>query len=467
MPGNTMLNRFVQYVQENKLFTKDDFLILAVSGGVDSTVLVDLCKTAGFQCIVAHVNFNLRKEESERDEIFVTQLATGANVGVLIKDVNTTEYASLNNLSIQVAARILRYEWFESLRQAYTANNKDGKVKGKYLVVTAHHMDDSVETMLMNLFRGTGITGLRGIMPKHENLVRPLLCFTKNEIVDYANSEGLLWVEDSSNQLDKYTRNYFRNQLIPMLRKIYPQVDENLYHNLHRFQDAAVLYRESVDKMIRKLVEARGNEIHIPVLKLVKMPAYETILFEILQQYGFTSHQLSQVVHLLQSETGKQVLSERYRVIKNRNWLIIAPAAQEHSSYVVIGEDDTLVAFENGNLKVTKGPMAEVQFRKDKPFIPAASQPSIAYIDAKKITYPLLLRRWKTGDYFYPLGMKKKKKVSRFLIDSKMSKTDKESVWIIESGKKLMWVVGSRIDDRFKITENTRDVIMISHHPPK
>ena len=229
-----------------------------------------------------------------------------------------------------------------------------GSGKGKYLVVTAHHLDDSVETMLMNLFRGTGITGLRGILPKQENLVRPLLCFTKNEIVDYANSIGLEWVEDSSNQLDKYTRNYFRNQLIPMLQKIYPQVDENLYQNLHRFQDAAVLYRESVDKKIRKLVEARGNEFHIPILKLVKIPAYKTILFEILHQYGFTAHQLSQVLHLLHSETGKQVLSDQYRAIKNRNWLIIAPAEQQHSSYVLIEENDLSVPYEKGYLKLTR-----------------------------------------------------------------------------------------------------------------
>ncbi|HTE26932.1 tRNA lysidine(34) synthetase TilS [Flavitalea sp.] len=465
MPDNAMLNRFIQYVQENKLFTKDDFLVLAVSGGIDSVVLVDLCKKAGFRLVVAHVNFNLREKESERDELFVRELATGAGVPVFVKNVNTTTYASLNNLSIQVAARILRYEWFELLRQELADINKTDRGRGSSLVVTAHHMDDSVETMLMNLFRGTGITGLRGILPKQEHLVRPLLCFTKNEIVDYANSLGLNWVEDSSNQLDKYTRNYFRNQLIPMLRKIYPQVDENLYQNLHRFQHAAVLYRESVDKKIRNLVEARGNEFHIPVLKLIKMPAYETILFEILMQYGFTPQQLSQVIQLLHSETGKQVLSDQYRVIKNRNWLIIAPAEQQHSSYVLISEDDLHVPYEKGNLKLTRNKISEVRFRAEKPLIPAGSHPSIAYLDSKKITFPLLLRQWKAGDYFYPLGMKKKKKIARFLIDSKLSKTDKESVWVIESGKKILWVVGSRIDDRFKITDSTSEVIMITRLP--
>jgi tRNA(Ile)-lysidine synthase len=465
MPDNALLNRFVQYVQDNKLFTKDDLLVLAVSGGVDSVVLVELCKKAGYRFVIAHVNFNLREKESERDEQFVRELAAGADVPVFVKNFNTAEYASLNNLSIQVAARVLRYEWFEVLRKELAVNTIANVVKGACIIVTAHHLDDSVETMLMNLFRGTGLNGLRGIMPKQEYLLRPLLSFTKNEIVEYANSFELSWVEDSSNQLDKYTRNYFRNQLIPMLRKIYPQVDENLYQNLHRFQDAAMLYREAVEKKIKKLVEARGNEMHIPVLKLIRMPAYQTILFEILHQYGFTSHQLSQVIQLIHSETGKQVLSDRYRVIKNRNWLIIAPAAQQHSSYVVIGDDDPLVGYEKGNLKLAKSSADEVRFRADKPLIPVASQPSIAYLDAKKITFPLLLRRWKAGDYFYPLGMKKKKKVARFLIDSKLSKTEKESVWIIESNKKILWVVGSRIDDRFRITENTKEIITISWLP--
>ncbi|RYF94845.1 MAG: tRNA lysidine(34) synthetase TilS, partial [Chitinophagaceae bacterium] len=241
MPDIDLLNRFVNYVRVNKLFTPDNLLILAVSGGVDSVVLADLCKKAGFRFAIAHVNFNLREKESERDELFVRKLAAEAGVNIMVKEVDTSAYASMHNLSIQVAARVLRYEWFELLREQHAIDNVGGR--GKCFIVTAHHMDDSVETMLMNLFRGTGITGLKGILPKQGHIVRPILGFTKNEIVAYASARGLQWVEDSSNQLDKYTRNYFRNQLIPMLRKIYPQVDENLYHNLHRFQDAAMLYR--------------------------------------------------------------------------------------------------------------------------------------------------------------------------------------------------------------------------------
>lgn len=465
MPQHQMLQRFLRFIKDQHLFAADSGLVLAVSGGVDSVVLVDLCIKAKLKPVIAHMNFNLRGKESERDEQFVKALATRAGLPLYIKTVDTTAYASANHLSIQVAARQLRYEWFETLRlEIISATHATGSARAAY-VVTAHHMDDSVETMLMNLMRGTGIVGLRGILPKQQFIIRPLLCFTKDEILAYASDHDLRWVEDSSNQVDKYTRNYFRNQLIPMLANIFPEVKDNLYHNLGRFNDAAILYREAVDRSIRKLVERKENELHIPILKLKKMIAPQTLLFEILQPFGFTSGEVDQVWKLLDSETGKQVKSSSHRVIKNRNWLIIAAASQKDAAHIVIEADDQSVIFENGQLTIARHERSSMHFRDDNPLIPRDSSAAIAYLDAKKLAFPLLLRKWKPGDYFYPLGMKKKKKIARFLIDARLSKTQKENIRVIESEKKIVWVVGMRIDDRLKLTDATRDVIMITLQP--
>ncbi|HTF29887.1 MAG TPA: tRNA lysidine(34) synthetase TilS, partial [Flavitalea sp.] len=351
---NMMLERFINYINSRRLFSPLDTLVVAVSGGIDSVVLVNLFRQTSFRFVIAHMNFNLREKDSERDELFVRNLAREAGAPVFVKNVDTVGYATANKLSIQETARVLRYEWFELLRQDLVKESSVASDGGSALIVTAHHLDDSVETMMMNFFRGTGITGLRGILPVQGKIVRPLLCFTKEEIVSYAKSRELTWVEDVSNQQDKYTRNYFRNNVIPMIQRTYPQVNQNLYNNLARFNDAFILYRESIDKNIRKLVVVEGSELHIPVLKLRKMPAKETILFEIIQNYGFTASQVPQVMSLMDGETGKQVLSDKFRVIKNRNWLIIAPVQQEDTGYVVIEPEDDKVTFEKGVLKIRR-----------------------------------------------------------------------------------------------------------------
>lgn len=370
-----MIDRYKKYIAENRLFNNRDLLVLAVSGGVDSAVLVDLCKSAGFQFVIAHVNFNLREQESVRDEIFVRQLAGKVGVDVFVKRFNTAEYASANNMAIQEAARVLRYEWFEELRIQVVADDKPGSPGRRGFIVTAHHLDDSVETMLMNLFRGTGITGLRGILPLNGHVVRPMLCFTKQEIVDYAGSRELDWVEDSSNQLDKYTRNYFRSQLIPMIRKIYPQVDQNLYNNLDRFSEAAILYREAIDRRIKKLVIQKGQELHLPVMKLQKMTASNALLLEILQPLGFTTGEVASVLNLLNSETGKQVIGSSHRVIKNRNWLIIAPNQVGGNSHFAIEDGDKQVLFGAGTIYIEQKIMQAIimQAHDSKNYLPDLS----------------------------------------------------------------------------------------------
>ncbi|MET0299925.1 MAG: tRNA lysidine(34) synthetase TilS [Flavitalea sp.] len=460
-----MINRLKRNVNENNLFSAADLLILAVSGGADSAVMTDVLAKAGYSFVIAHMNFNLRAAESRRDEDFVRSLASLYNTQVYVENVDAAAYSSENNLSIQEAARILRYSWFDKVRQQLPANPNSEKKYPDVKIVTAHHKDDSVETMMMHLFRGTGIAGLRGINAVNGKIVRPMLVFTKDEIRDYALQNGLKWVEDSSNQLDKYTRNYFRNQFIPLLKNIYPNVEQNLYANLERFTDTDKLYRLTVDQKLKKLQQVHDNEIHIPVRKLKKEVAWGTLLFELLHPLGFTSGQVEQVILLADADTGKQVISEQYRVFKNRDWMIIAPVAVENSAYHIIDNTDAIVQIGSSKLSLELFDRPAVEFNKDKPGVPVETSNAIAWLDAGKISWPLLLRRQKTGDYFYPLGMKKKKKIARFMIDAKLSRTQKESAWVLESAGKIIWLVNMRIDDRVSISSSTVKILKIRTSP--
>jgi tRNA(Ile)-lysidine synthase len=240
--------------------------------------------------------------------------------------------------------------------------------------------------------------------------------------------------------------------LFPSLQKIFPQVEENLLDNIERFKGIDMLYQQGLDLHKKKLMEHKGNEVHIPVLKLLKTEPLKTIIYEIIKDFGFTAHQTEEVLHLLKSESGKYISSATHKIIRNRNWIIIAPHNTLETSLIVINEKDKIIEFEIGKLKIEN-------------FINSNRQPltdnTIAMLDAKDITFPLLLRKWKQGDYFYPLGMDKKKKLSRFFIDQKMSLTEKEQAWIIESDQRIIWVVGKRIDNRFKVTDRSEKIITI------
>jgi tRNA(Ile)-lysidine synthase len=440
-----LLTRFVHNIVEKKLFSASDRLLLAVSGGVDSVVLTDLCRKAGYLFEIAHVNFKLRGEESELDECFVKGIADHYAVPIHIKNFDTAEYAAQHKVSVQVAARELRYKWFAELL------NNDLKY-----IVTAHHADDNIETVLMNFFRGTGISGLRGMLSKHDHIVRPLLFASKKDILEYAKEKRLSWREDKSNASDKYSRNYFRNAVIPMVYKIFPDAESNLANNISRFAEIDELYAQAVDAQKKKLVEIKGSEVHIPILKLKKTSPLNTILFEIIKDFGFTSHQLNDVLHLLDGEQNSFVQSHDYRIIKNRNWLIIAPRENDKASNIVIDADAHEVLFSHGILKIEKGTSDGIHFSKD---------PLIAELDKKQVKFPLLLRKWKAGDYFYPLGMKKKKKVSRFLIDQKLSRTEKEKIYVLQSQNRICWIVGMRIDERFRITASTNEILKMTIVP--
>lgn len=445
----SLLEKFNDYVHREKLFAANDLLLIATSGGVDSVVLCELCYQAGFDFVMGHCNFQLRGPESDRDEAFVRSLANKYSKKVVVKKFDTEQYAQQNKVSTQVAARELRYSWFSELLSPV---NKQDQIIPSCLL-TAHHGDDNVETLLMNFFKGTGIAGLRGILPKQGKIIRPLLPFRKTALITFANSQQLKWVDDSSNASHKYSRNYFRQQIIPLVQKIYPAAEENLLANTRRFSDIEILYQQAIAIHKKKLIEVRGNEIHIPVLKLQQSQPLDTIVFEIIKDYHFSPAQTNEVVSLLQAESGKYVQSATHRVIRNRKWLIIAPIANEGANNIIIEKEDTRINAPDFSLQIE-------QFGVKRPEL--SSSPNIAFIDIKQVKFPLLLRKWKAGDYFYPLGMKKKKKLARFFIDQKLSKTQKENAWVIESDKKIIWVVGMRIDDRFKISDRSQSVLKIT-----
>jgi tRNA(Ile)-lysidine synthase len=435
-------------------------LLLAVSGGADSVVLVDLIHKAGFNYQIAHCNFQLRGEESERDEKFVKTLGEKYGKEVLVKCFDTQSYAVENKLSIQEAARALRYTWFKEIVESWQMTDDGERTKSviphlsfvNSWILTAHHADDNIETLLMHFFRGTGIQGMMGIQPivPERKLIRPLLSIRKKELLAYAGDENLSFVEDSSNASDKYTRNFFRNQLIPQIKEVFPQTEENLLNNIERFHEVAELYRESIDLHKHKLLEPKGNEWHIPVLKWKKANPLHTITWEIIKDFGFHAAQTEEIIKLLDSENGSYQSSATHRIIHNRNWIIISPNATETAQHILIEENDQRVVFEGGSLSIQHSTF-NIQNKTNE-----------AFLNLDGISFPLLLRKYKTGDYFYPLGMEKKKKISRFLIDLKLSKTEKEKVWVIESNKKITWVVGYRIDHRFRISDQTKKVLHIS-----
>lgn len=434
--------KFIQFFKSRSLL-QGKFLV-AVSGGVDSVVLCELCKQAGLDFSIAHCNFQLRGEESERDENFVKNLAEKYGVDVFVKKFNTKKHAEEKKISIQEAARELRYDWFVQLK----------KENGFAFTLLAHHADDNIETLLINFFRGTGLQGLTG-MPK-ENLdqkciLRPLLEVRRKEILEFAKQNNLQWVEDSSNQSSKYTRNFFRNELLPDIKKIFPQVEENLLNTIDRFKKINALYQTSVEELKKEVCEINGSELRVPILKLMKHQ-HTSLIYEIIKDFGFGEKQVEEVIKLADAVSGKFIENENYQFIKHGNWFVIAPK-KNIADTIAIEQDVAEIRFGNGKLMLKTISKEKFVLQKTE---------GIAQLNAKHVEYPLLLRKWKQGDYFYPLGMKKKKKLGRFFIDQKLSKNQKENIWILESNKKIIWVVGLRIDDRFKIVDSTKNILQIS-----
>ena len=446
--NDTLSSDFIRYITRERLFDTGTRLLVAVSGGMDSVSLVNLLTDAGFRFEIAHCNFCLRGGESDRDEAFVRELGERIGVAVHVKRFNTQAEADKLRCSIQMAARTLRYDWFRSLMEGLR-----GPGQKPWRLLTAHHGDDNVETMLLNLFKGTGIAGMRGILPLHGNIARPLLFASRKDIEQYASRKGLTWVEDSSNTEDKYTRNHIRLHIIPAVERLFPGVREQLAGDIRRFREAEALVRQSLDRILHRLVREVDGELQIPVNGLKNQPAMETVLWEILSEKGFNPGQVQEVVRLLDAESGRHVDGESHRVIRNRGWLVVVEKRHQNERLLVV---DGLTP----GVETQVGPFAFCLM--DRPERSGWDEGAdIAWIDMRDVEMPLVLRHWRKGDYLYPLGMRKKKKVARLLIDAKIGSPGKERIWVVESEKRILWVAGLRIDDRFKITDQTTRVLRI------
>lgn len=425
----------------------DDGFLIAASGGMDSTVLVKLCSQAGLRIELAHCNFGLRGEESERDEQFVRSLAAELKTPFHVKKFNTQSYAEENKISIQEAARELRYKWFQFLIKSNAQLN---------WVMTAHHREDNAETIAMNFFRGTGLKGLMGIPPKAGKIIRPLLGISRVELEGYAAKNKLDYITDSTNLKEDYTRNYFRHTIIPAVEKIFPNAMENLVDNSLRAQQTDRLIYYFVDQFRSKYLLKIDNEFQISISQLLKFEN-TSLLYELLTPYGFSPGQINDASLLLHARTGAQLqaVTGEWRLIKNRKWLILTPSLPKLVNYFSITNEDTLINFIEGELLINQFYEKKINFDNEEH----------ACLDLHKLEFPLTLRKWKEGDYFYPLGMPKKKKISRFLIDCKLSVSEKEKVWVLLTGDKICWVVGYRIDDRFKLTNTTASFLQIIRRP--
>jgi len=437
-----MQERFTSFVRDHNLFTRDNKILLAVSGGIDSVVMLDLFRQSGFQSGIAHCNFHLRGSESDDDEQFVHQLSRQFNITWHVAHFNTEEYARENKLSIQMAARELRYKWFEEICDQHEYNQ----------IATAHNQDDVIETFLINLGRGTGIRGLTGIKPKSGRIIRPLLFASRSEIEKYASDCIVEYREDSSNVSVHYTRNKIRHEIVPLFEEINPSFRSSLIETIRKLNDTEDIYLNSIDSIKSELVEQKGESIFIDLVKLESVPNKLTVMFEILSGFHFISSQIASIVDSSKAHSGKQFYSSTHRLIKDRNAFIITPLKESESKRYYIDEGmeqinepvpmDLLIVDQPGSFSIPGGK-------------------NIACLDYEKLNFPLILRKWHDGDYFHPLGMKHKKKLSDFLIDEKLSIAEKEDQWLMISGDDIIWVVNQRIDERYKITKSTSKILLI------
>ena len=436
-----MLKAFKNHIKQQLPFLKESKLLVAISGGVDSVVLTHLCKEANLDFALAHCNFNLRGNESDADESFVLELAEDLDVEVFIQNFDTESFAKNEKLSIQLAARQLRYDWFFELSE---------QLEFDY-ILTAHHADDNLETFLINLSRGTGLEGLKGIPEVNETIVRPLLSFSREDIEDYAKKHHLKWREDSSNASTKYLRNKLRHDIIPVLKDINPDVLTNFQNTLAHLNDSSTIVEDAVDSFLNKaIVSIDDSQISYKISEFEALNNPKAYLFEIFKDYGFT--QWKDIENLLTAQSGKLVFSKTHQLLKDRDYLILSElSSKENNETVTILEDQNEIKLPNGILCIES---VEEIGKTDK---------STIYIDKKTLKYPLTVRHWEKGDYFYPLGMQGKKKLSKFFKDEKLSLIDKQNTLLLCSDHQVVWVINHRADNRFKITKQTQDILKIKY----
>lgn len=427
-----------QYIIENQLLADSSKVIVGVSGGADSVALLDILHALRYECVIAHCNFHLRGEESNRDAFFVEGLCKKYNLKYERIDFDTEAYAVTHSISIEMAARELRYNWFEQIRVIHLAD----------AIAVAHHRDDSVETILLNLIRGTGIKGLTGISPQNGYVVRPLLSLSRKEILNYLEERNISYVEDSTNNEDLYIRNKIRLNIIPQMESINPSVKNAVARTAEHLLQVETIYKFYIEQVKSDIF--KDNRIDIN--KLIRYIEPEAILFEILFPFGFNSATIRQVFESLISQSGKIFYSETHKLVRDRDSYIIKERENLAVDSYTIHENDVTITFPVHISIQTILNNQDFVIEKNK---------NIIYLDKCKITYPLTIRRWRLGDWFVPFGMKGKKKISDYFTDEKYSIFDKEEAWLLCSGEDILWLIGERADDRFKIGTDTVEIVKI------
>lgn len=443
-----MRNIVRAYIEKRQLLTDDAPVLVGFSGGADSVALLSILVQLGYSCIALHCNFHLRGDESARDEQFAEETARSLGVAFHKIDFDTAMYARERHLSIEMAARELRYHWFEEVRQRV----------GAQAIAVAHHRDDSVETVLLNLVRGTGIRGMGGIRPKNGYVVRPLLTISRTDILAWLEEQHLSYVTDSTNLSDAYTRNFIRLRVLPLLEELNPSVRAAITRTADHLAETEAIYLHVVEEARRQLVEEGGR---ISIARLMDYPSPATILYELMKPYGFTRQVVDDLFHSLTKESGKMFYSSDYRLLKDREYLLLSPVRTDEIQEYSFGSDGVFEDLWRGPVELSFQKIVinnDFNIRKDK---------CIAYFDYDKLSFPLILRRWREGDWFIPFGMKGRKKLSDYFSDHKFSRIDKEQTWLLCSGQNVLWIVGERSDNRFRIDNTTKSVLVVNFFSTK
>ncbi len=437
-----MITKFLSFANSNNIAINKAKILVAVSGGVDSVVLAHICSQQALDFGIAHCNFNLRGEESNEDEEFVRKLAKSLNVEFHVVSFNTAEIAKSQGVSIQMAARDLRYAWFEDIKSKH----------GYDLIATAHHKGDVVETVLFNLTKTCGIEGLHGIKPQVGNVIRPLLFASRFEIKLFAKENGIKWREDSSNNSVKYSRNKIRHQVIPILEEINPQAEVGIYNTSTRLAESEIFLKFALANTVKRIVQSDGENTRVAIELLIKTPGHTHVLNEILKPFNFNYAQATLIVKAINGITGKLFYSKTHVLNIDRTELIISPISERGSSFSLLKEEGNF-SFNNFRISVCIKSGTSFKLKKDK---------SVLSLNLAQLTFPLQIRPWQQGDVFYPLGMKGKKKLSDFMIDAKIPVNLKEKIRVVVSDGKIAGILNYRLDRRFKVDEETEQIFEIT-----
>lgn len=444
MKPNNLLHRLEQFIKTESLFTKKDTLLIGVSGGKDSMLLLHLLYHLGYSIVIAHVNYGLRGKDADLDEALVNETAVKLNIPIVIYRVTEKERNAIDSESVQMWARNIRYTFFKTCAETYSCNR----------ILTAHHGGDQSETLIQHLVKGAGISGLRGMLPLHLPFARPMLCYSLDEILFLCQRYSIVYRDDISNKKNDYERNKIRNNIIPILKEINPNLDKSIFYTTQYLKGTETIYKAYITKRLNKLIQHNTNKSKAPAAAMANDKMGLNLLFEWLYPYGFNSTQLIDIYqHCKAKHSGKDFYSETHQVIVDRTYIYLELKGSKQQEVLYVssipykGESDTktiLIQFVDSIPKTMDNTNIHV------------------FLDAEKITLPLIVRSWQEGDYMYPLGMKmKKKKLSDMFSNKKIPKHLKRNHWILTSGNHIVFAEGLAIDERHKITEHSKRFIEI------